>query len=215
MFSMIIWWIYSIFPTRVITDQAYYNDVADAYCSAYLKQYACHSIRNEDETSTTIYFYLKADKQFSILPYSADACAEDVIKIRQIISNYLIEHPSSQIGAHKISVAFERREKGEWFYLCNYDYDANELYAQPGAFAYLDYIDVKHLSVVKKMNDLRHICIRAEIVDELDFFEEWTSLEYLELYTSDMTEEQKSYLQKILPDCEIIVNDEILQQVED
>ncbi len=203
---------YSIFPTRVITDQGYYDDIADAYYSAYLQQYACHSIRNDDENSTRIYFYLKADKPFSILPYSADACTEDVIKIRQIISSYLIEHPASDICSHKISIAFERIEEGECFYLSNYDFDTDEVYAQQYDFGYLEYMDVKHLSVIKEMNDLHHICIRAEIIDELDFFHKWEKMEYLELYTLNMTEKQKAYLKEILPNCEILVNNEILQQ---
>lgn len=63
-----------------------------------------------------------------------------------------------------------------------------------------------NFSEIELLEDVYMIDVCATTIDDLSFLKKWSNIEYLRIYTSYITEEQKLYLNDILPECEIIYN---------
>ena len=163
-----------------------------------LKEFKCFSITEENEE---VIFYFDSKDTGINLNYTI----ADIIKVKNYMTNYLIENPNNQLNMHKIRFVFKIMAD-ESIYMYNYNFNTNQKFNNSYDFCSFKGLYVDNFSEIELLEDVYMIDVCATTIDDLSFLKKWSNIEYLRIYTSYITEEQKLYLNDILPECEIIYN---------
>lgn len=194
-------YIYLIVPSKAHTNIVYCEELAEEINWIGNAQLRCVEISEQEDE---VIFYCEFNEKLGLNKYSADKYTVDMIKMKNAIVKYMIEHPQNELNSKKIKCIFNTLP-GDSQCIYNYNYLTKEKVSDSKNFAYFEFVDTKHISSIEGLGNACSMIVYAEEIDTLDFFKEWTNLKYLRLICLNITEEQVSYLKELLPDCEIVI----------
>lgn len=179
------------------------EEIAEEINHIGLSRYFCENIHEEGP----VVFYLSPIYK----EYSYDEGAEDMIKVKNYLTDYLKQHPENELNEKKIVLWFiwKRNLNHGDTRICNYNFGVSENgvedeFADAKKFSYIEDLEIDHMSVLEGFENVRVISVFINHADSYDFLNKWNDLQYIEVRGSGrMTEEEKQRMQKIrefLPD---------------
>lgn len=195
------------FNHKVFTEINYCKEIAREYGWLKLKQFRCSGIDKWDDSTISFHFELKNIDKYN---YNEDESIEDISKIKDMIKNYLEKHPSNELNNKKIEFAFETYP-GDISYMYNYDFRSDMDEIVPSDFFYYEKIFTRNISSLKKFQDAKVMDVAVVNLDDYSFFYSWSDIEYFNIFSSNMTEQDKENLKNYIPNCRLICNDEPIE----
>lgn len=100
---------------------------------------------------------------------------------------------------------------GEMVYIYNYNFLKDQKDQEPEKLLYYEYLFVDNLSSLNYFNDCYVLNVSVSNIDNIKIFENFYNIEYLDIL-GPLTENDKQQLLKILPNCTVICNGEIVSK---
>ncbi len=175
------------------------EEIADEINHIGLSRYFCENIH--DEGSVMFYFCLSSIYK----EYSYDDGVEDMIKVKNYLTDYLEQHPENELNEEKIVLWFTWQPNTDYgsTKICNFNFGAGDNgveyeFTDGKDLSYIQDLRVDHMSVLEGFKDVRVISVFINHADSCDFLKEWNELQYIKAGGSGlMTEEEKQKMQKI------------------
>lgn len=159
------------------------------------------NVTNSDSI-LTFSFSIKENKKANYYyDHYEDSGIIEINHVLNIINTYLNDNGIDE----KICCVFHLTP-GDGMTIYNYDHKKEETDIIYDNFRYFKCIYVENFSILKYFQQPVEIQIFADKIDSLDFVNTWTELEYLELNTTNISEEQIHKLYNLLPNCDININ---------
>ena len=199
-----IWYIYRTY--KVETDLEYCKEIAKEINNIGLSQYHCANIREGGPIEFSFYSFETCNHSSPLYKeYSRDEGVEDMIKIKNYLTDYLEQHPENELNEKKIMLWFIWRLNVDYgdTRICNYNYGAGDNgveyeFADAKDFSYIQDLEAEHMSVLEGFENVRVISVFIDHPDSYDFLKEWNNLQYIKIAGSGiMTEEEKQNMRKI------------------
>ncbi|MDE7293313.1 MAG: hypothetical protein K2N72_02700 [Oscillospiraceae bacterium] len=125
-------------------------------------------------------------------------CADDVVTVKKLITDYLKQHPSNELNGRKIFLCFGMENIAPVSWVTNYiDYDSQNEPCSANDFNYYDGLIVKNLSSLEKLESVKRLSVYTDNIDYVQFLQNWDKLEYLEI-RYDRSEENEAQKEAIL-----------------
>ena len=205
-----VWYIYRIY--KVETELEYCKEIAGEINHIGLSQYHCANIR---EGGPIVFKFFSFQTCFHSSPlykeYSYDEGVEDMIKVKNYLTDYLEQHPENELNEKKIILWFIWKldvDNGD-AKICNFNFGVSENgveyeFTDAKDFSYIEDLETDHMSVLEGFENVRVIDVFINHADSYDFLKKWNNLQYIKVGGSGlMTEEEKQKMRKIrelLPD---------------
>lgn len=183
-------------PQNAYTNIDYCVDIARKINWIGLSHFECATIRDNQDV---VLFRFTIKNEY--IQHTDDELLMELIEIKNYMVEYMKEHPENELNSKKINLYFSTLP-GDYMCVYNYDFISGAEFVDAKDFVYFDKLDVDNISVLQGLNDARIMnVLGVRNVDSLDFFREFTALRYLGYYSHNISEEEKGYLQSILPNC--------------
>ena len=199
LFSIII----QILKNPVINE---YSNIDEKLHNLNLNQFNYYRTEEEKRSSDYIYmsFHLKDFDKFDI-----NECTNDINNIKENI-NECISDEKYGLYNKFIRVMIHVRP-GEMVYIYNYNFLKDQKDQEPEKLLYYEYLFVDNLSSLNYFNDCYVLNVSVSNIDNIKIFENFYNIEYLDIF-GPLTENDKQQLLKILPNCTVICNGEIVSK---
>lgn len=198
-FTAIIFLIFSRHTIDVEVD--YCEDIGKKLKSLHLNQFQCNIIKYGDTIKNINFSFCLKNYD----DYDAYECCEDIVKVRNLITNYLHQNPTNDMNNNLISFQFQTLPGDS---ICMKNYNDNQ-FVVSSEFLYFSYLYIP-ISSANEFWDAKVIGLRVDEKEELALLKKWKNLEKIYLTKKNFTEEEKEYLLNIIPNCTIICNGEII-----
>jgi len=199
LFSIII----QILKNPVINE---YSNIDEKLHNLNLNQFNYYRTEEEKRSSDYIYmsFHLKDFDKFDI-----NECTNDINNIKENINECISEEKYGLYNKF-IRVMIHVRP-GEMVYIYNYNFLKDQKDQEPEKLLYYEYLFVDNLSSLNYFNDCYVLNVSVSNIDNIKIFENFYNIEYLDIL-GPLTENDKQQLLKILPNCTVICNGEIVSK---
>ena len=183
-----------------------YSQVNRKLSNMDLKQFNYYRTEEEKRSSDYIYmsFHLKDFDKFDI-----NECTNDINNIKENINECISEEKYGLYNKF-IRVMIHVRP-GEMVYIYNYNFLKDQKDQEPEKLLYYEYLFVDNLSSLNYFNDCYVLNVSVSNIDNIKIFENFYNIEYLDIL-GPLTENDKQQLLKILPNCTVICNGEIVSK---
>lgn len=140
---------------------------------------------------------------------------DDIMIVRNTITEYLKKHPNNKLNEKKIWIAFYEGPVDELFIIGNYNYfqSAKSTKASHG-FNYYSLMSMPKLSSINVLYDAEGISFYTEYFDNTEFLKEMNSLKYLEIRSNNWTNDIKSDIINSFENCKVIYDDGFSFEIE-
>ena len=166
-----------------------------------MKCFKCETIKEKDSL-ILIHFTLKNKSRYS---ENEDLGIMDMARVKIYFENYLAKNPQSPLNQKNIDISFQTYADDS-MHMYNYDYRDNTMKeVLYNKFLFFDELCAENFSVLQIFNEVYSIDILAHNIDSVDFLEEHSNLQYLHIWTPDLTEEKVTKIKNIIPNCELII----------
>lgn len=173
-----------------------------AYCQELYKelnctsgQFECTSVSANEENIQFVFNLEDLDA------YDHWMCTEEMIRIRNQVSEYLSAHPQHDLSEKRIVLQFQTRP-GDVASISNYSTKKAGLYND---FPFC--LDIRiPISEYESFVNAYSLSVQIEDKGDLPLLGEFKQLEYLNLIVPQLTEEEIAYVQNLLQDCTIVCN---------
>ena len=171
-----------------------------------LNQFNYYRTEEEKRSSDYIYmsFHLKDFDKFDI-----NECTKDINNIKENINECISEEKYGLYN--KFIRVMSHVRPGEMVYIYNYNFLKDQKDQEPEKLLYYEYLFVDNLSSLNYFNDCYVLNVSVSNIDNIKIFENFYNIEYLDIL-GPLTENDKQQLLKILPNCTVICNGEIVSK---
>ena len=199
-----IWYIYRTY--KVETELEYCKEIAKEINDIGLSQYFCGNIHAEGRVVFRFCSYRTRSENMPLYKeYSYDEGVEDMVKVKNYLTDYLEQHPENELNEEKIVLWFiwKRNVAYGEIKICNFNFGSGDNgveyeFTDGKDFSYIQDLRVDHMSVLEGFKDVRVISVFINHADSCDFLKEWKNLQYIKAGGSGlMTEEEKQAMRKI------------------
>ena len=199
LFSIII----QILKNPVINE---YSNIDEKLHNLNLNQFNYYRTEEEKRSSDYIYmsFHLKDFDKFDI-----NECTNDINNIKENINECISDEKYGLYN--KFIRVMIHVHPGEMVYIYNYNFLKDQKDQEPEKLLYYEYLFVDNLSSLNYFNDCYVLNVSVSNIDNIKIFENFYNIEYLDIF-GPLTENDKQQLLKILPNCTVICNGEIVSK---
>ncbi|MDE6591448.1 MAG: hypothetical protein K2K57_00080 [Oscillospiraceae bacterium] len=145
-------------------------------------------------------------------------CVDDVVTVRDIIIDYLKQHPSNEINGSKIFISLGKENVESVMSVTNYtDYYSQNEPCSVNDFNYYTWLYVKELSSLERLGpSVKSLWVYADNIDSVDFLQNWDELEYLRIQSADLSEKEskKAEILEMFDTFNITQNDDRVLEIE-
>ena len=196
LFFLLFFIIIQILKNPVINE---YSNIDEKLQNLNLNQFNYYRTEEEKRSSDYIYmsFHLKDFDKFDI-----NECTNDINNIKENINECISEE---KYGLYIYWYIFV------YDYIYNYNFLKDQKDQEPEKLLYYEYLFVDNLSSLNYFNDCYVLNVSVSNIDNIKIFENFYNIEYLDIL-GPLTENDKQQLLKILPNCTVICNGEIVSK---
>ena len=164
-----------------------------------LEYYILSSVKYAVNDTEIRFFYDLKDYD----DFEESKCVYDIIKVRNSLQKYIETENTNCLNTQRISIQFNTLPGDYSFLVSNY-YGEN---ATPEEFVYYSSLHTD-ISNAAELCDAKRIGFNISSAEELKLLENWENLEYINVIGPDISIQEKQYMSDILPECQIIYNNE-------
>ena len=199
-----IWVIYSTY--KVKTELKYCKEIAGEINHIGLSQYYCANIR---EWGIIEFNFFAFQTCFHSSPlykeYSYDEGVEDMIKVKNYLTDYLEQHPENELNEKKIMLRFTWKQNVDYGDTRIYNYNfwtrdkgVEDEFVDAKDFSYIQDIRTDHMSILEGFENIRVISVDINYVDSYECLKGWNNLQYICVHGGgNKNEEEKQKMRGI------------------
>ena len=199
-----VWYIYRTY--KVETGLEYCKEIAGEINHIGLSQYFCGNIHARGDI---VFKFFSFQTRFHISPlykeYSYDEGTEDMIKVKNYLTDYLEQHPENELNEKEIMLWFIWKPDVDYgdTKIYNYNFGASDNgieyeFTDAKDFFYIEDLRTDHMSVLEGFENVRVISVSINDVDSYECLKGWNNLQYIYVHGGgNKTEEEKQKMRKI------------------